>query len=223
MASVSYVVNRDYSGGVNGKRVAWLAGDIVRVDLDDVGPLVRDAGADVVDWAQPLSDDDAAALRRQRDEAAAVARAEDDEALRLRVVREHVKVWGGPVCPGRAGAKPMPIGYSTDGPHAERVDDLHAGTNAGGDVVVGCPGHLPHLVAMDVVPRPAVVRDTTMRRYRVAHRYASALTEYDPSGPFGSGTAPRRLEFAAGEVVEVAVWIAEWVNRDSPGALEPEE
>lgn len=208
---VSYLVRHNYAGSVNGRRVAWRAGDVVSVDLADVEPLVRDGGADLLDWASPLSDDDVAALHRQRSDAAAAARASDVASVHLAAVRAHVRLWGAPLCPGRCGAVAEPVGYGMDGPHLERVDDLVVGTNAAGDLVVACAGHLGAWVASVVLPQVPPARDMTMRRYRVAHRYASTLTEYD---------APRRLEFTAGEVVELAAWVAEWVNRDSPGALE---
>lgn len=201
--ALMYRAKHDYAGALDGRPVSWHAGDVVPVELDDIGPLVRDCGADVLDWSAPLTDEDVRALQRQRDDVPVDPDTAEEQAL-----GRHLKAWGGPVCPGRPGTMPGP-GATNDAPHDVDPVHLDAALNAAGAWVVGCPTHLRHLASRDEVPVAPVLPDRSMRTYRAARRYSAYCLSFGP------------VELKAGHLVELPVYVAEWVENDSPGALEP--
>jgi len=218
---VLYEAHRSYRGEVNGRRFAFAAGDLVRLDLADVGPLSRDAGFDVVDFAHPLTEEQATARRRELEKAAAADAAALEESARARALADHIRRFG-PVCPGLPDRPvvPVPLGTS-DRLHPSA--GLRAARNAAGEWVVACPDHLVKLAASTRIPELPPRPDPTPRRWRVTRRYQANYIDHHPTGPLGAAPAPRRLDLAEGQYVELPIAVATWIDRDSPGALEPAE
>jgi hypothetical protein len=100
-----YRVERDYAAVLDGRRYRWRRGDVVELDLAQVRALSRDM-PQLVDWGQPLSDEQALEVQLER------ARADEEFAaeqrLRKRLIREHLRQWQGrPMCQPTPGREPI--------------------------------------------------------------------------------------------------------------------
>lgn len=199
-----------YKGNINGHRYDVDAGDVLDIPLDSLRALLTDSPG-IVDPRKPLTADQAAAIRHARDRAA--DQEHHDRVARTDAVREWLARWTGEVvCPG-------------DGRHYVGEDELTAKARSDGRYVVGCAAHVDALAAQKEMPASPELVDRRMRTYRVGHNYAAVYTEYVPTGSFTAGgpSGRKRLRYKAGEVVDVRADIAEWVNRDCPGTLQPVE
>lgn len=111
---------------LDGRRYQWRRGDLVTLDVAEIGPLARDGG-DVCAWGEPLDDAQAAAVL---DEMGRRTEAEAAEARqREQAIADHIRGWPGRWCSGRPGERPHEA-YELD---AARTGD---------GWTVACPPHL---------------------------------------------------------------------------------